>query len=356
MKDLDFLIIGQGLAGSLLAWVLHQQGYTVRITHNPDYTGASRVAAGMINPITGLRLALSENITAQLGAANHLYQRLAQYFNTPFFYPRTIARLFRNEIEQDGYQKRAGQQRFNKYLGNRFSRATQAMPIQHELGGFFIRQGGYLDTTKCLDVLHQYFSANKLTMDKTVEHNELQFNSDKIIWQGLRATQTIFCEGARMLDNPWFSWLPMQALHGDILTLRGPDIHSNTILNFGHWLLPLQGNTYRYGATIHPDHADPTPLPSGRTQLLSELNAITSATTFTCLSHQAGIRPATRDRMPFIGKHPVYGSVFIFNGFGSKGSLTIPYYLEQFIHLLCQQKPVDANCDIRRYQESCPHG
>jgi len=356
MKDLDFLIVGQGLAGGLLAWVLHRQGYSVKITHDPGYGGASRVAGGMINPITGLRLTLAKNITQQLEAANCLYQQIAEFFDTPVFYPRKIARLFRNEQEQDWYQKRESQSRFNEYLGDHFTSATQDIPIKHDLGGFYIQQGGYLDTVRCLDLLRQYFVSNNMAVDTAVLHNELKINTDTLQWQDMQAKQVIFCEGARMLNNPWFTWLPMQALHGDILTLSGPDIRNNTILNFGHWLLPLQGNTYRYGATIHTDHTDPAPVPAGRTQLLSELNLRTSGKPFTCLSHTAGVRPATRDRMPFIGVHPQYGQLFIFNGFGSKGSLTIPYYLQQFTRLLAQQESVDADCDIARYQETFWNG
>ncbi len=356
MKDLDFLIVGQGLAGSLLAWVLHRQGFSVSITHDPDYGCASRVAGGMITPITGLRLALTENISLQLGAANSLYQQIAAFFDTPVFYPRKIARLFRNEQEQDWYRKRVSQSRFNEYLGDHFTSATQDMPIKHNLGGFYIQHGGYLDTVKCLDLLRQYFVSNNMAVDKAVLHKELEINTDILQWQGMRAKQLIFCEGARMLNNPWFNWLPMQALHGDILTLSGPDIHNNTILNFGRWLLPLQDNIYRYGATMHADHTNPAPVPAGRTQLLSELNLRTSGNPFTCLSHSAGVRPATRDRMPFIGVHPQYEQLFIFNGFGSKGSLTIPYYLQQFTRLLGQQIPVDANCDINRYQDACWNG
>jgi len=50
----DFLIVGQGLAGSLMAWELMQRGKTVLIVDN-GLENASRVAAGLINPVTGMR-------------------------------------------------------------------------------------------------------------------------------------------------------------------------------------------------------------------------------------------------------------------------------------------------------------
>jgi len=52
----DFLIIGQGLAGSLLAWTLLQQQQTVVLVDSQDPQGASQVAAGLVNPVVGQRL------------------------------------------------------------------------------------------------------------------------------------------------------------------------------------------------------------------------------------------------------------------------------------------------------------
>ena len=49
----DFLIIGQGLAGSALAYQLLQAGQKVLVIDNQYANSASRVAAGLLNPITG---------------------------------------------------------------------------------------------------------------------------------------------------------------------------------------------------------------------------------------------------------------------------------------------------------------
>ena len=52
-----FLIVGHGLAGSTLAWQLHHRNETFDIIDNTDLPGSSRVAGGMINPVTGKHLA-----------------------------------------------------------------------------------------------------------------------------------------------------------------------------------------------------------------------------------------------------------------------------------------------------------
>lgn len=50
------LIIGQGIAGSCLAWELKRRGADFTIADRPIAETASRVAAGLVNPLTGPRL------------------------------------------------------------------------------------------------------------------------------------------------------------------------------------------------------------------------------------------------------------------------------------------------------------
>ena len=57
--DIDYLIIGQGLAGSLLAWELINRNCKVVIIDNGQ-ENASQVAAGLINPIAGQRFVKSQ--------------------------------------------------------------------------------------------------------------------------------------------------------------------------------------------------------------------------------------------------------------------------------------------------------
>jgi len=58
---IDFLIVGQGLAGSLLAWELIQRGCSVLVVDKGE-ENASQVAAGLINPVTGIRFVKSGSV------------------------------------------------------------------------------------------------------------------------------------------------------------------------------------------------------------------------------------------------------------------------------------------------------
>ena len=50
---MNILIIGQGIAGSCLSWELEDRGISYHVVDRPIGETASRVAAGLVNPMTG---------------------------------------------------------------------------------------------------------------------------------------------------------------------------------------------------------------------------------------------------------------------------------------------------------------
>ena len=53
LREKDFLIIGQGLAGSALALALRENGASVLVVDDASEHGASRVAVGLITTLAG---------------------------------------------------------------------------------------------------------------------------------------------------------------------------------------------------------------------------------------------------------------------------------------------------------------
>ena len=50
---IDYLIVGQGIAGTLTAFQLLERNKKICIIDDGNKTSSSSVAAGMINPVTG---------------------------------------------------------------------------------------------------------------------------------------------------------------------------------------------------------------------------------------------------------------------------------------------------------------
>ncbi len=99
MEKFDYMIVGQGIAGSLLAWELLERGLRVVIFDDGYKSSSSKVAAGLMNPITGMRLVKSWEVNKFLGLAKSYYINLDERLNFNFFKEREILRIIKDDLE-----------------------------------------------------------------------------------------------------------------------------------------------------------------------------------------------------------------------------------------------------------------
>ena len=100
------LIIGQGLAGTALAWRLHERGVPFVIVDREEPVTCSKVAAGLITPVTGMRLKVSWRFEVFYPEALRFYLQICKRLGTRVFFPRGYVRLLKNEQERQKWPKR----------------------------------------------------------------------------------------------------------------------------------------------------------------------------------------------------------------------------------------------------------
>jgi glycine/D-amino acid oxidase-like deaminating enzyme len=345
----DFLIIGQGLAGSLLAWELIRRDCRVVVV-DTGKDNASLVAAGIINPVTGMRFVKTANVETLLPTAHDCYAQLSALFGQRFYCDKPMLRIFRDGTELAHCKKRQGQADYEPYLGELATPGQAIAKFSTPFGFIGQRQTGHLLTVPLLGRLKQFFIGHNGYRQGTVDYRAIQFDSS-VHWQDITAKQVIFCEGYQGSQTPWFSWLPFQPAKGEILTLAHQVELPNAILNYGNWLIPVESGKVRVGATFDREHLNTQPSLQGKETLLNPLKPFNAnLARSTVVEHQAAIRPCTADRYPFIGTHPQNSQIAIFNGFGAKGSLQIPWYSQCFADYLLNRKPLPSSCDIQRYK------
>ncbi|SFL77209.1 NAD(P)/FAD-dependent oxidoreductase [Nitrosomonas communis] len=344
----DVLIVGQGLAGSLLAWELIRQQVRVMVIDSGE-TNASQVAAGLINPITGKRLVRTAEIERLLPAAMDCYQQLALAFNQQFFVPIPMLRLLKSEQERHIAKQRLAQAEYQAFLTDGPSSAPD---IISAFGMLQQMQTGYLKTRQLLKRLRDFFVANDCYQQIRMNYHEIVFQP-RLQWQDLQPRHIVFCEGHQATINPWFGGLPFQPVKGEILRCKTHAVSPARILNFGYWMIPTEPHQFRLGATFDYNNLDTQPTEHASNQLIQALTEVyPGLQPVEIVEHQAGIRPATLDKQPFIGSHPVYHQLHIFNGFGAKGSLAIPWYAQQFAAALNQGASIPDAVHVRRYYDS----
>ncbi len=352
----DFLILGQGLAGSLLAWQLMRRGRRVRVVDDGHRTAASAVAAGLVNPLAGLRFNPSPRAREWVEALTRLYDALAREAGRPFFHPGTMVRLFRSPEQIRFHQRRAARAEDRWLLGERFDPGGSGEPVHDPHGGFFQRHTGHLDLPALLGHLAARLEACGALHRQQVDLRGLEFTGDGVRLGALRARHLVCCEGFRMKDNPWFGHLPLAPDKGEFLVLEpasdaDPARLPRRIVNGAHWLLRHADGRYRLGATHDHRRLDTAPTAEGRRRLLEGMAALLRhPEALQVVDQQAGVRPATADRRPLLGTHPARPRLHLFNGFGAHGSLCIPWYSERMAAWLLDGEPLPEEADIRRFR------
>jgi len=350
-RKFDFLIIGQGLAGSLLAWRLIKQGKKVLVIDSCFQQTTSRTAAGLINPVTGKRLVKSGDIARYLAEVKKLYSDLSFSFAKEFLFEKQQLKLFQTKDDVLQWQKRKNDEGYTAYLGEQFQGIDNSFLKAGSLGGFEQKQCSYLDTVSLLDKLRLFLIKKDSFVKANVDFKDLNIRSDFVEWQGYQAEKAVFCDGYHLQNNPWFSWLPLQPVQGEIITLETDQILPEEIIQFGKWLLPLTKNQFKLGATWQWKPLDGMATEKSFNELTkacyAEFPQLNGAKV---IEKKVGIRPATKDKNPFIGQHPELPQLMVFNGFGSKGSLLIPWYSECFAQYLLKGEALPNHVDIKRYK------
>jgi len=327
----DILIVGQGLAGTCLAWRLWDRGVKFRIADKGGEHGSSMVAAGMMAPVTGRAMNPTWRVDTYLPEAMRFYQTIEKILSEEFLHQVPILRLFGTEEEREKFEVR--KEEMERWIDYAIEKVGGG--IHGEFGGVVWKGAGWLKTHRFLRASKGYFREHGSFEGREVSEEEV----------AERQGTTILCEGAAGLGRGAFDYLPERRAKGEILTVRVPGLPEDRILSRGGWMIPRGGGMFRVGAGYEWDDLSPHPTQSGREKVEGILRSITSLS-YEVLDHMAGVRPIVRNSQPVIGWHRERKNLAIFNGLGSKGVLYAPGVARELAAHLCVQTELDAELDV----------
>ena len=345
-RRFDYLVVGQGLAGSVLTGAFWLRGRTVAVIDENHRNAASLAAAGIINPITGKRLNRPERLDEYLGCAFSFYPRLERELGERFFERRSILRLLENPAEKERWDRQQAQPEFRPYLG---AGLTVIRPEFHApYGGFEIDRAAQLDVVKLLAATRQRLQEQGALADESFEYDRLSIGSDEIRWGDWRAGAIVFCEGYRLANNPWFGRIQLNPAKGEVLTLAAPEFAETRIVQAGKWVLRGLDGKIRAGTNYSWDRFDEEPTKAARIEIENALQTFWRQQ-YEVVGQRAGVRPVTKaDNRPMAGLHPMHRRLGILNGLGSKGALQAPFVAEALVAKLETHGTIPADLDVCR--------
>lgn len=327
MSAPQWTIVGQGLAGTCLAWELWQRGADFRLLDR-EKGGASRVAAGLVNPVTGRNFEPSARIAEFLPEAMAFYRVVEKLIQRKVWHPMPVLRLAASEKEWQKIQAKCAQPDVARWV------SAGPRPEDGWLGAIELSGGGRLDTRVFLDGSREFFQTRGFYQKSDAS-------------QGQDDCRTIWCAGAAGLMSGNYG--PHRCAKGEILSIetRGWD-ESRIRVGAGGWLVPLGMGKFKAGSTYEWEQLDETPTGAGRKRVLEIIHRLGGGD-FRVVAHEAGVRPILRRSEPLIG--PTDGGGWMFNGLGSKGSLYAPGMARRLATWLLDGSAPESEVDYREFRK-----
>jgi glycine oxidase len=347
-KVFDYLIVGSGLAGSVLAFELDQQGKRVMLIGN-KYNHSSTVAAGLFNPITGKVLSKTWKAEEIFSHLHNFYNSAERVTGQQFFHPMPIYRPFLSIEEQNEWMGKSASPDWSIFIEKIYTKSADWQGVTDPFGGLLLRLTGFLDTNTFMEAIRNYFSQQQQFLETSLDFDKLSITANSISYEQYVSEKIIFCEGTHALQNPYFNWLPIRPLKGETLTVQ-TNLPENVIINRGIYGVPLAKGVFKLGATYETKDLSPATTTKGLQELQEKFKEIISLP-YIAVKQEWGYRPTTPDRRPIIGEHPEYNNVIVCNGLGTKGVSLAPFVaslLAEFLVKGIRSATYDA-VDVNRY-------
>ncbi len=317
-------IVGQGLAGTCLAWQLWKRGEEFTLVDRGT-GGSSRVAAGMVNPITGKNFEPSWRIAEFLPEALAFYAEVEKSIGRQVWYPFPVLRLAGSEKEWGKITSKLDSPDVAPWI------AGEVPAPPGWVGAVEVRGGGRLDTRAFLDGSREFFGSRFRTGDDS-------------------SVEAIRCDGAVGLMTGRYG--PHRCAKGEILTVSAVGWDEQRIrIGAGGWLVPQGGGLFKIGSTYEWNELDDLPTAAGRLRV-EEIASRLGGDAFEVVGHKAGVRPILRRSQPLIG--PLADGGWMFNALGSKGSLYAPGMARRLAEWLIDGNEPEPDVDIRKFLEQSP--
>jgi glycine/D-amino acid oxidase-like deaminating enzyme len=396
-QETEILIVGQGICGTFLSYWLEQAGISYLVIDDSNPFSASRSAAGLINPVTGRRLVSTWMIDNLMPFAMDAYDRIgkdlgaglpipgiekkearAKATGANFLRPASVIDFFPTPQMRLAFLKRMEED--TQYLELPANEHDWDELFRYELGYGIIRPCYLVDLPGLLDAWRKRLRLKGALIEEKLRATSCELRADgRVRYDDISARMIVFCDGVAGAENPFFSKLPFAPNKGEALIIEASGLgaasselrassdeqHAGTspatrdhpvpIFKKGISLVPWKEGMYWVGSSYEWDFKEPGPTEIFRKRTEAILSEWLKKP-FRVVDHIASVRPATLERRPFVGLHPLYPQVAILNGMGTKGCSLAPYFARQLVDFIKHGHPIQADADVRRFEKVLTRG
>lgn len=345
--NVDYIIVGQGLCGTWLSYYLTKEVKKVLVIDKSQPYSATKVASGIINPVTGRRIVrtwrieelLPFSIKAYKAFGNEMNVDLMKETNIIDFHPTLQMRdAFENRLQEEPeYLHSVNDEEYKSYFNYNYG-AGKVSPCL------------LIDLQTMLSEWRNKLLAAESLLEESFSWNDITIHNDYVQYKDIVAQKIICCEGVVGFDNPYFKNLPYSHMKGEAIIASIQGLPNNSIYKHGLSIVPWKDNLFWVGSNYEWkfDHTNPT---AAFKQKVENFFTNFLKIPFTIVDHIAADRPTNMERRPFVGLHPIHSSVGILNGMGTKGCSLAPFFAHQLSNHLLSGSEIYADADVKRFEK-----
>lgn len=328
-REVEFLILGQGLAGTCLALLLYLKGHSVHILAHSDQPGASEKAVGLVNPVTGRRMAQTWNFDEIFPYSFHFYQRVFGVLHPgkdgSYLEEKPIFKALHSVEEMNFLSGKSSNLGYDDLLD---IRTTEGYPVpvvfDNTVAWCQISKGGRMNPLPFLQDARSYFEQNEMYSEELFVKEALTRSEGFWHYKHFKARTVISCLG---MGCPWKAD-DMWPVKGQVYELDGLPDFGDAILKTEKFLVPGENGAILAGSTYEREFSHNEPDEAGFYEITQDIKPELRAK-MTVRSSWTGIRPTTKDRRPIIEK--LEERLYALNGLGAKGVTLAPWSASQLI-------------------------
>lgn len=345
--QVDVLIIGQGICGTMLSWFLYKSGKSFLVIDDNRETAPSKVAAGIINPVTGRRFVYSWMIDTVMPFAASTYHQISEFLEDRIIIQRDIIDFFPSAQMRDAFTTRITEN--DTYLHSYPSQNDFNPYFNYEFGCGQISPSYMVDLTTLINQWRNFLDQKQLLAQQEFNVESLRVEPDAITYENITAEKIIFCNGSAAMEYDWFKALPFSPSKGEVLLIESEGLTAKHIFKKGFTIAPLfQENLFWVGSSYQWEYEHDQPTEAFYQQTKNHLDNWLKVP-YKIVDHKAALRPSTLERRPFVGFHPQYPSIGILNGMGTKGTSLAPFFANQLVQNLLYGFPITPESNLQRF-------
>jgi glycine oxidase len=353
MKEIDYIVVGLGIAGITFCEELEKNNKTF-IVYDTGDVASTKVSAGVINPVVLKRFTPVWNAKEHIKTSIKFYKKLAIKLGIPLFEKMSMLKIFKSIEEQNNWMVASDKKELETFLKPKIIK-NKNLNINAPFGFGEVNNTGKINPIVLIENYKNYLLKNNQLKNEAFDYNTLQVSVDKVFYKDVISKKIVFCEGASAKDNPYFpsktkiSNEPLVIPNkGEYIIINSPELKLYSMLKTSLFIIPLTNDLYKVGATYdREDHTVKT-TQNAKEEMINKLKAIINCN-FEVVGQVAGIRPTTRDRRPFLGTLLDCENKVFFNGLGTRGITSAPSLAKTLYNYIENDLELPKEMNIKRY-------